>query len=143
MFFVMINVGVCDRPCAIVAFAVLLPTYFTIEKPALGLAETTESIVPVVNVDALPPAFQFHATKVPLFSLYPPAVPKEKPEELKAVTPVDSVISALALLDSRAGPPAPLTESTNLCEYAKLLAFTHVKSLWNPTSIFLAVALPV
>ena len=85
----------------------------------------------VLDADVVP-AFHCQPIKVTALALSAPALPRENPFELKAVTPPvpPGVVSAsVVLLDKTKF--APRTESYKRLFVAELRAFTHTKSGWN------------
>jgi hypothetical protein len=73
----------------------------TTENPAVVFALTDDVIVPAVLLTAVPPAFQFQATKVEPLPLYERLLPRENPFELKDTIVFDCVPSAPVVFVSR------------------------------------------
>ena len=91
------------------------PVYLVRDIPAVVLTLTVELIAPSVFAEPVPPAFQFHETKVwlPLFT--PESVPTVNPSLSKDVISVELVYSALLLLLAICFV-TPLITSVRLCE---------------------------
>ena len=76
-----------------------VPVYVTILNPAVVFALTVEVIEPSLLDEPVPPAFQDQPTAVPPLAFISVLVPIDQPSELKEVTYVASVPSALVKSD--------------------------------------------
>ena len=87
------NSGTAPKPCPTV-YNPLPDGHVKVKilNPASTLANTLESIEPLVLDDALPPAFQFHATVVSLDSLKVPVILKPSLSKVAKVLVVSAPV---------------------------------------------------